>query len=163
MNGSQWWILSCPVDAVYSLRQPQTGYLTGWIEHCQSSGEGGGLRIMNKRVVMMNIVEWIAAFVERTDLLVEQWATAKVEKGFSDKHAEQRDTDYTLQQCERTQVVISVLSWENLRSLQLQTIYMFDITLMQHRQILWGQKKKIDTNSNILRGQFEISGNTYSP
>lgn len=89
----------------------------------------------------MNIVEWIAAFVERTDLLVEQWATAKVEKGFSDKHAEQRDTDYTQQQCERTQVVISVLSGENLRSLQLHTIYMFDITLMQHCQC-FGDKKR---------------------
>lgn len=31
----------------------------------------------------MNIVDWIAAFVKQTNLLVEQWTTASVEEGFS--------------------------------------------------------------------------------
>lgn len=39
---------------------------------------------MNKQVVVMNIVEWIEAFVKHTGLVVEWWATAKEEGGFSD-------------------------------------------------------------------------------
>lgn len=50
---------------------------------------------MNKPVVMMDIVEWTAAFVEKTDLLVEQRATAEMEKGFSDEHTEHRETWFT--------------------------------------------------------------------
>lgn len=34
--------------------------------------------------------------MEQTDLLVEQWATAKVEEGFSDEHTEQKRTRITL-------------------------------------------------------------------
>lgn len=45
---------------------------------------------MNKQVVVMNIEEWIEAFVKHTGLVVEWWATAKKEGGFSDEHVGQR-------------------------------------------------------------------------
>lgn len=38
----------------------------------------------------MNIVDWIAAFVKQTNLLVEQWTTASVEEGFSEGHGAKR-------------------------------------------------------------------------
>lgn len=46
----------------------------------------------------MNIVDWIAAFVKQTNLLVEQWTAASVEEGFSEGHGLQKATRASGQQ-----------------------------------------------------------------
>lgn len=62
---------------------------------------------MNKQVVVMNIVEWIEAFVKHTGLVVEWWATAKRREGILiNMWDRKKGADYMQKQCKRVQVVI---------------------------------------------------------
>lgn len=69
MNQSQRWIPFMP-SRCRLLLQTTTDWLSNWLNGALSTWR---LRIMNKRVVMMNIAGWIAAFVEQTDLVIEWW------------------------------------------------------------------------------------------